>query len=317
MAANNLRRAMLGFSVGDAFGVPYEFRKRDTYVVSNEMIGFGTYDQVPGTWSDDTSLSLAKINALSTGDTSEELMKQYLSYLRDAAYTPHGEVFDVGLGTKQAIEAYESTGEYGNYLPEDEMNNGNGGVMRAWPLAFFDLPSQKTIEEVVDDVVGMTHGHIRSKLVARFYIYLLRLMPGMGERFETALAMAINKMNATVEASLLAEQDLSFLATGEGQSAVDLIARMKEILREDVPSTGYAVDTLKAILWVLLHVESYEDAIELSAGLGNDTDTIAALVGAIAVFQFGRIPAEWVDQLESKNVINLELQYAALSGKFS
>ena len=54
---------IMGLVVGDALGVPVEFRKRDTYEVT-DMIGFGTYNQKPGTWSDDSSLTLATVESM-------------------------------------------------------------------------------------------------------------------------------------------------------------------------------------------------------------------------------------------------------------
>lgn len=49
-----------GGIVGDAIGVPYEFQQRGDFHAET-MIGYGTYDQPPGTWSDDTSLTLCLI----------------------------------------------------------------------------------------------------------------------------------------------------------------------------------------------------------------------------------------------------------------
>ena len=40
---------IMGLVVGDALGVPVEFRKRDTFAVTG-MTGYGTYNQPPGTW---------------------------------------------------------------------------------------------------------------------------------------------------------------------------------------------------------------------------------------------------------------------------
>ena len=54
---------IIGLVVGDALGVPVEFRRRDTYKVS-DMIGYGTYEQPPGTWSDDSSLTLATLESI-------------------------------------------------------------------------------------------------------------------------------------------------------------------------------------------------------------------------------------------------------------
>ena len=39
---------IIGLVVGDALGVPVEFKGRDTYNVT-DMIGYGTYNQPPGT----------------------------------------------------------------------------------------------------------------------------------------------------------------------------------------------------------------------------------------------------------------------------
>ena len=51
---------IMGVAVGDALGVPVEFKKRGTFYVT-EMQGYGTHNQPAGTWSDDTSLTLANI----------------------------------------------------------------------------------------------------------------------------------------------------------------------------------------------------------------------------------------------------------------
>lgn len=51
---------IIGGAVGDAIGVPYEFKKRDTFMAT-EMIGYGTYNQPIGSWSDDTSLTLCLV----------------------------------------------------------------------------------------------------------------------------------------------------------------------------------------------------------------------------------------------------------------
>ena len=52
---------IMGLVVGDAYGVPYEFKHRGTFEVSDEMVGDGTHGQPVGTWSDDTSMTLATI----------------------------------------------------------------------------------------------------------------------------------------------------------------------------------------------------------------------------------------------------------------
>ena len=56
---------ILGFVVGDAMGVPVEFESRE-YLKENKiekMEGYMSYMQPAGTWSDDSSMTLATIDS--------------------------------------------------------------------------------------------------------------------------------------------------------------------------------------------------------------------------------------------------------------
>ena len=94
--------AMMGLVVGDALGVPFEFKQRDTFHVT-DMVGYGTHNQKPGTWSDDSSLALATLESLGRCGkiNPEDIMKNFADWLYDASFTAHGEVFDVGRTTRQ------------------------------------------------------------------------------------------------------------------------------------------------------------------------------------------------------------------------
>ena len=60
-----LTGAVYGHLVGDALGVPYEFEPA-TRIGEVTWRGHGTYDQPPGTWSDDGALMLALLDSLLT-----------------------------------------------------------------------------------------------------------------------------------------------------------------------------------------------------------------------------------------------------------
>lgn len=317
MKATYLRQAMYAFAMGDAFGVPYEFKDRDTYEVSSEMVGYQTHSQPKGTWSDDTSLTLATINALFEPFDLKTVMGNFVDYLENGAFTPYGEVFDVGNGTSAAIKSYEETGDTGYFRPEDELNNGNGALMLVWPVAFYEFDSDRTIEEISDELTGLTHGHRRSRLASRFFIYFLRMMPRV-QNVERALDMAIRRSNRTaMETAALETEELGWLAITDEQSSADIISRLKAMTRDEVPSSGYVVDTLQAVLWTLLHTTSFAEAVQTAAALGDDTDTIAALVAVIMTFADPDFPAEWMADLGAKEKIERELLLADESGKFA
>ena len=69
-----IKSVMIGHAVGDALGVPVEFASREQIAENpvTNMEGFGTYPYPAGTWSDDTSMSLAAIDVLAKGDVDWE-----------------------------------------------------------------------------------------------------------------------------------------------------------------------------------------------------------------------------------------------------
>ena len=62
-----VRSMLLGLAVGDALGVSVEFMYRDELKENpvTGMLAFGTWRQPAGTWSDDTSLTVATMESLS------------------------------------------------------------------------------------------------------------------------------------------------------------------------------------------------------------------------------------------------------------
>lgn len=63
---------VIGLTAGDALGVPAEFKSRaeiaDDPAVS--MRGYGTHSQPAGTWSDDTSMTLALLDSIEESEIS-------------------------------------------------------------------------------------------------------------------------------------------------------------------------------------------------------------------------------------------------------
>lgn len=55
--------SLLGFAIGDAIGVPVEFQGRATLENNPilDMEEYGTHYQPIGTWSDDTSMTIATL----------------------------------------------------------------------------------------------------------------------------------------------------------------------------------------------------------------------------------------------------------------
>ena len=82
-----------------------------------------------------------------------------------------------------------------------------------------------------------------------------------------------------------------------------------------VKSGGYAVHTLEAALWCLLHTETYRDCALAAVNLGDDTDTTAAVAGGLAGLRYGleSIPAPWLEVLAKRDQIEAMCQAFAQS----
>jgi ADP-ribosylglycohydrolase len=62
-------------------------------------------------------------------------------------------------------------------------------------------------------------------------------------------------------------------------------------------STGYVLHTLQASLWCLLKTSGYAECVLKAVSLGEDTDTTAAVAGALAGLWYGakQIPKKWAE----------------------
>eukprot|EP01035_Chromulina_nebulosa_P063049 gene63049-86254_t len=139
MTRNLVADVLLGVAVGDALGVPHEFKGRSVFVNKpvTFMEGYGTYHVPVGTWSDDTSLTLCLAQSLLKGYDLEDIAANFVKWVKDGLWT--------------------ATGDF------DEYANGNGSLMRILPLIFYlkDKPINERYE-LVKQVSAITHAHIRS-----------------------------------------------------------------------------------------------------------------------------------------------------------
>ena len=287
-----------GLVVGDALGVPVEFEKRDTYSII-DMVGYGTYNQPPGTWSDDTSLTLALMEHLGEKSDLSILIDKFVSY-RDGYLTPFGYCFDIGIATNKAIERYLS-----GISPEvcggkDERSNGNGALMRISPLVFLLIKMSNLINQVkvIKKYTTVTHGHPRSIVASIIYFFLLKDM-----LFNDSLPEVLDSVQIKLEE--IFSQNSEYWEEYENHFKEIFDEEFYHKSREEIKSTGYVVDTLKACLWCIGTTNSFKDAVLKAVNLGEDTDTIGAITGTLAgaKYSFESIPKEWIEKLVNKALI--------------
>ncbi|MTJ10271.1 MULTISPECIES: ADP-ribosylglycohydrolase family protein [unclassified Anabaena] len=306
--ATKVLSGLMGVCVGDALGVPVEFTSRAERMKSpvTTMLGYGTWNQPPGTWSDDSSLMFCLAASLCSGYSLDDIATSFCSWYRENYWTAHGNVFDIGNTTYQAIINLEK-----GILPleaggRSEKSNGNGSLMRILPMAYLhETLSFPELINRVHQVSCITHGHLRSQMACGIYISMaIELLKGAD--LLTAYLQGVEQIQKIYNDSEYFEEKSHFQRVFSGKIA--------ELPIEEINSGGYVIDTLEASIWCLLNSSSYAESVLKAVNLGGDTDTTAAVTGGLAGIYYGveNIPPEWVEQIARKqDIIDLASRFAA------
>lgn len=92
-----------------------------------------------------------------------------------------------------------------------------------------------------------------------------------------------------------------------GASLTDVAGDVAARPVDEVRSGGFVRDTFDAALWCLATTSSYAECALAAVNLGDDTDTMAAVAGALAGIVYGieGILFEWFDKLQGINAIEV------------
>lgn len=290
---NKFYNGIMGLVVGDALGVPMEFKKRDTFTVT-DMTGYGTYNQPPGTWSDDSSLTLATLDSMAKLGKVDpaDIMQNFFYWLNDGMFTPYGKVFDVGGGTRRAIARFANGKDAAKCGGKTRMDNGNGALMRILPVAMMPDRTYKQVD--ILSVAHLTHAHFISDFACLVYTVIVEnLMDGLNK--EEAVSVGIQRLQHNIE-------NISML------TEYNRLPNIQTLKRAEIRSSGYVVDTLEAALWCFLNTNTYRDCVLAAVNLGEDTDTVAAVAGGLAGIYYGcggesGVPDEWIAQIPRRDWI--------------
>ncbi len=282
---------IIGVVVGDAMGLPVQFLTREEVAKSpvTKMLGHGTFNMPEGSWSDDSSMTLATVDAIiEDGEINyETIAKNFVKWLEGNQYTPTGQAYDIGRTCYKAIINYKlnkcKAEEAGL---RSEFDNGNGSLMRIMPVAYYCYAKNLTEEnvyEIVKNVSSITHGH--EIAIMGCFIYVL-------------FAIALLKEKNMEEAyQIIKSINYKKYFKSETIDRFDKILQknIKDYSKDEIRSTGFVLDTLEATLWALFNTDSYDSAILKVVNLGLDTDTIGACTGGLAGIYYGfdSINDEW------------------------
>lgn len=297
-----IKNSLYGFVVGDAIGVPIEFELRRKLMANpvTSMLGYGSYDVPEGTWSDDTSMTLATMDSIikKNGEIDcNDMADRFCNWINNSEYTATNDVVDIGITTKYALIRYwenktDATKCGGKGIDE----NGNGSLMRMLPIALFSHFNNLNDNEllnIIKNVSSITHAHEISIMGCYIYVkYVLFLLLGF-DKFESY--------------NLVKELDYGMFSEETRKVYFRIIKYdIFSLDLSDVQSTGYVVETLEAVLWVIFKCNSFNESIIGAINLGGDTDTIGAISGSIAgiLYGYNNINKKWLEVLKNKEYLD-------------
>lgn len=298
MKVDNVIGALMGVAVGDAMGVPHEFKSRSEMRKNpvTRMVGHGTYNQPLGTWSDDSSLTFCLAESLLNGYNLKDIAEKFIQWRSKAYWTARGRVFDIGMTTAKALNRLEEIldNDWLDELKEqkyhgDSYENGNGSLMRIIPLLFYI--KGKTIKEQFDiiwDVSALTHRHIRAAMCCLIYLRLAeKLLQGQDK------IAAYTEMRKEI---LAFWEEIQFSELEHKYFEKVIQHDIRDTALDDIKTGGYVIEVLESSLWFFLNRDSYKEVVLSSINLGHDTDTGAAIAGGLAGLYYGvkGIPELWV-----------------------
>ena len=281
--------ALVGTGVGDSLGAGFEGWGR----VALEEIEQVAEMRKTLTYTDDTHMMIGIAESLikSRGFNGEDMAYTFASNYELEPWRGYGpappHIFRLirnGVDWGQAAQRFYDGGSY-----------GNGSAMRIAPIGVFYHDNLTLLRDVACESSRITHAHTLGKEGAALQA--------------CAIALATNLVSPS------ALDRGNFLAKLIDYAQDDIyrqkLATAKEILGNPdesrvVIELGHGIEAFNsvptAIYCFLSEPDSFARAVLLAISLGGDTDTIAAMTGAISGAFLGieYIPEEWRSKLENR-----------------
>ncbi|MEV2278564.1 ADP-ribosylglycohydrolase family protein [Nocardiopsis sp. NPDC049922] len=278
---------LLGAACGDALGVPYEFGPPLPADVVPEMVGGGLGPYAPGEYSDDTQMAVCIAETLRDHDdplSPEALAATARAFLR---WRAEGAT-DIGNQTARVlgmaahagrtdrvarVMAEGATELHASGVP----SAGNGSLMRTGPLALAYLDDPRGLAVAARRYSDLTHGD-----------------PLAGE---ACVLWCEGVRRAVVHADLDGVRaGLDLLPEDRRDAWSAWLDEAEARPAHAFGDNGFVVRALQAAWSAVTREDAFAPALASAVRAGHDTDTVAAIAGALlgARWGAGAVPREYV-----------------------
>ncbi|MGI3782940.1 MAG: ADP-ribosylglycohydrolase family protein, partial [Janthinobacterium lividum] len=291
---------LLAMAAGDALGAGYELGPPLADDVDVRMAGGGSFGWAPGEWTDDTSMAvaIAEVSAnlsaegldLRSTEAQDPTAERWIEWAADAP--------DVGVQTRQVLRTagrggpeavaarlrsaasalHERTGRTG----------GNGSLMRTAPVALAYLDDPDALVEAAHTLSALTHADPEAGEACALWCLAIRhaVLEGTFDGLRIAIERLPEDRRAVWSYRLDVAEELPPAAFARNGWVVEALqGAWSAIIRTPVPEENgmsHPADHLRL-------------ALEAAVRGGRDTDTVAAIAGALLGARWGAaaVPSAW------------------------
>jgi len=290
MQSDRAAGVLVGAACGDALGVPYEFGSRPLDG-DPRMLGGGLGDYAPGEYSDDTQMAVCIAEVAATGAdlrapaALDRIAAGFVRWADEGAT-------DIGTQTKQVMHAVRGLAADGLGAAmrdaaaalhrQTGRTAGNGSLMRTAPVALAYLQDPDAMAEAARAVSDLTH---HDPLAA-----------------DGCVLWCEGVRRAVLDGHFDGVRGgLALLPADRRDRWAGWLDEAEAHPPHHFPGNGFVVTALQAAWSAIVRTpaggDHLRDALYAAVGAGNDTDTVAAIAGALLGARWGRsaVPMEWQD----------------------
>jgi ADP-ribosyl-[dinitrogen reductase] hydrolase len=294
--ADRIVGSILGLALGDALGAPFEFRRAHDVPDPIPAFELPWAGLPPGATTDDTAMARNLWTSLiATEGTLDphDVLRRHLAWL---ATSPS----DVGNLTLSVLSAWRdgvpdaAGGDVGGRGPE--VSAGNGSVMYCAPLGLAYAGRPDELHDAAPSLSEITHADGRCRTAC------------LAVTLAVAALVRGDPPEASVRGALAAIEGL------EGSEELEHLVGAAGIERPiDGPDRGFVFFTSGVALRAAGEERPFEAGLRDVVALGGDTDTNAAVTGALlgALHGARSLPGTWLERLADRTAIEAEARELA------
>jgi ADP-ribosylglycohydrolase len=288
---------MVGLAVGDALGYPTEFMKLDQIYRKYGPEGIKDFDKVgrhkPGTYTDDTQMTLAVARALLSAGKEDDLglFKRMAEEFVKWSQSPDNDRAPGNTCMAACRRLAEGVPPLVAGIPESK---GCGSVMRVAPVGLYYHGDTEKLLEVAVNQSRLTHRHPAALAAS------------------AAGALAVSLALARVDPTEWIRYIGAYVA-GKSDEMDRKLMQLEEVLllspEEALPMLGegwVAEEALTCALYCFMKSPAdYRRTVLTGANTNGDSDSIASIAGGLsgAYNGVGAIPEAWKAGVEDAEVL--------------